>query len=142
MADKYLLQLTGTQVDSRLESPKPVSQGGTGQSSRYNTVTVTNDTSVASDHAITVRYYPYLGMCFVRGYVKISGQDVAANTAVTVCTVPEGYRPGSITALALSILGTGNARVMSNGNIAVSPQNALSASSNYVVYFSGWWIVA
>jgi len=140
MADKYLLQLTGTQVDSRLESPKPVSQGGTGQSIRYNTVTVAYDTSVASDHAVTVRYYPYLGMCFIRGYLKLGNAALAANTAATVATIPEGYRPGSHTALSVSILGGGNCRVHSDGTVKLSRYAATTAGADLDVYFSGWWM--
>lgn len=145
MADKYLLQCTGPQVDSRLEVPKPVSQGGTGQTSRYTSAAVTNDTSVVSGHAITVRHYPQLGMCFVRGYAKLSGTAVEANTWFPIATVSGDAVPATdnITALSANIYGGGDVQITGAGQIRCRVGTAWSANGGTRdIYFSGWWQAA
>ena len=128
--------------DLELDAPLGVSSGGTGQSVRRASVTVTPDAATASDHAVTVRHFPYLGGCFVRGYVKFDHVAVAAGTWVTVATVPEGYRPAATTALSVSVYGGGSALVTAAGELRVRPLAALSGTGNYDVYFSGWWETA
>jgi hypothetical protein len=141
MADKYLLQYTGNQVNTRLERPVPVSDGGTGQTGDYSTPTVTNDTTKASGHSIAVRYYPFLKMCFVRGYVAFTNVAVDANTWVTVATVPEAQKPSSSypTPFATNVVPSGMTRINADGEIQVRFDAAVSATASRYVYFSGWW---
>ena len=145
MADKYLLQCTGPQVDSRLEVPKPVSQGGTGQTLNYSSIAVTNDTtSGATDHAIAVRYYPYLAACFCRGYIKLTGMTITANTWVTVATVGETGHPSAnyATPFAVNTTVGGEARITSSGEMQVRFYSDVPSTATRHVYFSGWWQAA
>ena len=141
MADKYLLQYTGSQVDSRLEVPKPVSQGGTGQSSVTVQEDVTLDTSTASDHSITVKRFPYLGMCFIRASFKVTGTAVAANTYFNVATVDSSIAPLSNTALSVAAANGGSAMMSTNGELRVSFETAQTETQARNVYVSGWWMV-
>lgn len=142
MADKYVLGYTGSQVDSRLARPVSVAQGGTGQTSRYSAATVTNDTSVVSGHAITIRHYPQLGMCFVRGYVRLSGTAVSANTWFPIATVTGDVVPSTenTTALSVNTYGGGDAQITGDGQIRCRVNTAWSGTSGTRdIYFSGWW---
>lgn len=128
-----------------LPSPLSIGNGGTGQSVRYSAVTVTNDTSVATGHNITVRHFPYIGACFVRGMVRVTGVTVAANTWIDVATVPEEFRPAYTTSLAASKGEASGATAQirnSSGLIRVASATALSSASEYYIYFSGWWLTA
>lgn len=145
MAVKYLLQCTGPQVDSRLEVPKPVAQGGTGQTSRYTSAAVTNDTSVVSGHAITVRHYPQLGLCFCRGYVKLSGTAMEANIWFPIATATGNAVPATdyATALSVNVYGGGDVQITGAGLIRCRIAAAYSpSSSSRDIYFSGWWQTA
>ncbi len=126
----------------KLTTPLEVASGGTGQTEARSTVTVTPDTSVASAHAVTVRRFGYLGMCFVRGYVRFDHVAVGANTWVTVATVPSDAAPAAVTALAASVYNGGSALVNSAGELRLRPTAALSSDSYYDIYFSGWWTTA
>lgn len=138
----YKLAYTGSEVDQHLAWPAPIAGGGTGDSVRRTSVTVGYDTSVASNHSFTVYYYPYLKMCFVRGYAKIDNKSSPARQAITIATIPEGYRPTYTAALALSIYGTGSAKLSSAGSIIVAPEIELKSTTYYDVYVSGWWLVS
>lgn len=144
MAD-YVLAYSGEQVNDRLVRPLPISQGGTGQTSRYTSATVTNDTSVVSGHAITVRHYPQLGMCFVRGYAKLSGTAVEANTWFPIATATGDAVPATdyATALAVNVYGGGDVQITGAGLIRCRVSTAYSStSSSRDIYFSGWWQTA
>ena len=126
--------------------PVPVNQGGTGQTAVSRAVTVTNDTSVFSNHSVTVRHFPYLGMCFVRGYARLDHKNVAAGEYVTIAKVPSSYAPGSITALIVSGMGDPRARITSTsmesvGSLQVAFSEERTSGYLYDVYFSGWWMV-
>lgn len=127
---------------SNLSGPVSVSQGGTGQTSSYTTATVTPDTtSGASDHAINVRNYPYLAACFCRGYVKLSGVAITANTWVTVATVGAAAQPSASypTPLAANTTVGGEARITASGEMQVRFYSDVPATATRHVYFSGWW---
>ena len=144
MAEKYNLQLTGAQVDSRLVRPVSISQGGTGQPSAYSAVTVTPDaTSGATDHSINARLYPYLSACWCRGYVKLTGVAIAANTWVTVATVDTSAQPSAAYATPFAVNSTvgGEARISASGEIQVRLYSDMAATAIRYVYFAGWWTV-
>jgi hypothetical protein len=110
-------------------------------------VTVTYDTTTFSGHSISVRYFPQLGMCFVRGYAALDHKALSAGSYITVATIPADYRPASITALAASGLGLPNVRLTSKtsttpGAFQVLYGSAMSANYSYDIYFSGWWAVS
>lgn len=146
MAD-FSLSYTGTEINARLDRPVPVSGGGTGETSVYDSVTVTADTTTASGHNITARRFPYLKMCFVRGVVTFDHVAVEANTWVrvgSVPTTPTDYSPRYTTALAATkaTASGATARITSDGYIEVASPTAFYASYTYYIYFSGWWINA
>lgn len=142
--ESYKLIYTGEQVDNRLGRPVPINQGGTGQTSVRQIVETTPDTSVFSSHSLSVRYIPYLNMCFVRGYAQINHKDVSANTYVNIASVPLDYAPLSNTAISAAGLGNPCARITSQtsnqpGTFQVIFNEARSSDYVYDVYFSGWW---
>ena len=49
----------------------PVAKGGTGQTSRYTTVSITHQNAKTSSNT-SYRYFPYLGMCWIRAYVVLN----------------------------------------------------------------------
>ena len=141
----YSLAFTGSQVDARLERPVGVTGGGTGQTTRYTNVTAALDTSVATGHNITVRHFPYLNMCFVRGTVVLDHVAVSAGAWVPVATIPDGYLPLYRTSLSAA-MGTGSrpvsARINNDGVIEICLADDISSSYSYYAYFSGWWLVS
>lgn len=145
MADPYILQYSGSEVDARLDRPVATDAGGTGQTSVYSSASalVTYDTTKASNHSIYVRYYPYLKMVFVRGYVRFNGATLAENTWATVATVANDISPSSdyptpFSAFTYSSNDVG-ARITSQGEMQIRFPEELTVSSNRYVYFSGWW---
>ncbi len=148
MPDPYVLAHTGAQLDDSVNRPIPITGGGTGQTARYNTITVTNDTTTVSDHNIAARYFPYLRMCFIRARVKFDNAAVEANTWVPIGSVPADYSPVYTTALTVSLQGTAGvmkpaqAHIKNDGIIEVGAADALLASSDYYAYISGWWLLA
>lgn len=130
--------------DLKLDNPLEVASGGTGQTTVRQIVAVTADTAVFSSHSVTVRYFPYLGMCFVRGYAQLDHRDVAANTYMNIATVPPEYAPLSYTALSAAGLGGPVARLTSQssgqpGTFQIAFREARTSGYLYDVYFSGWW---
>lgn len=128
--------------DLRLSSPLGIASGGTGEGARYEAVTFAADTSTASGHSVTVRRYPYLEMCFVRGSVTFDHVAVSENSWVRIGAVPAGMAPLYTTALtATKATPSGaTARITNDGYIEVATPTAFSASYTYTVYFSGWWL--
>ncbi len=130
--------------DLKLTTPLEVASGGTGQTTAYTSVTVTPDTtSGASDHAIGVRLYPYLAACWCRGYVKISGVAIAANTWITVATVGAAAQPSASYPTPLAVNNTvgGEARVTASGELQVRFYSEVPATATRYMYFAGWWTV-
>lgn len=147
--NEYVLNLTGSQIDDRLEVPLSISEGGTGNIVRRESVTVTPDTSKASGHNISVFYFPYLRMCFARGYCQLpSGTEMTANTFYSVCSIDYNYAPTYVTILSASTSNGARCRIIKDSEhstctIDISPYNNVSigSSSTGHVYFSGWWLV-
>ena len=136
MAD-YTLQYTASEIDNRLGRPLPVTQGGTGQTASNTNVSVTYNTTVASSHSMTVRRFPYFGMCFLRGSFVVTGQAVEANTWIEVASVPNA--PNYTTALSISAINGGAAVIDNNGKIKVLFDTAQTSGQTRNVYVSGWW---
>lgn len=92
-------------------------------------------------------YYPALGMCFLRLYV--TGTAIAANTEVTVCTIPEAYRPTSLAALAVAHLQDYTAQhqayLLSSSNAnhpgAVRFISSVAKEAADDIYITGWWYI-
>ena len=139
MAD-YTLQYTAAEIDNRLGRPVPVNQGGTGQTQKYTSVPVTNITSTATNHSVYVRYSAYLGACFIRFYAQITNTAVPKYTWIDVCSVPSEYRPSSTWALAASMYGGADARILSSGVVQVKSNIDIPANDSYDIYISGVWV--
>ena len=139
MSDNYLLPYTGEQVEDRLESPLPVALGGTGQSAAYQNVALTPDTAKADGHILTCRYYPYLGICLMRGYCKLTEAVTADGTFFNAATIPSGYRPAQSTAITVGVIGGGSGLVRGDGTINLRTFTNRAANTN--IDFSGWWFV-
>lgn len=121
----------------------PISKGGTGQTSRYINVSVTHQNAKTSSNT-SCRYFPYLGMCWIRAYVVLN-VALTAGTALTVIEVDGDYRPSSITALAthnnsanLSAYIRKNQTTETDpATIKIKSDTDLSAGAG--IYISGWW---
>ena len=144
MPDPYVLAHTGAQLDESCNRPVGITGGGTGQTTRYTNITVTNDTTTVTGHNILARVYPYLNMAFVRATAKFDHVAVAAYTWVPIASVPAESSPVYTTALAAYIGGAKpiSARIKNDGTIEVAAADALNATSEYYVYVSGWWLLA
>lgn len=131
--------------DLELARPLPVAQGGTGRSARYSTVTAAADTSTVTGHVMAVRHYPQLGLCFCRGYVKLSATAAAANTWFGVATVSGAAVPATdyATPLAVNVYGGGEMQITGAGQIRCRVSTAWPAGGGTKdIYFSGWWETA
>lgn len=134
----YLLPYTGKQVEDRLESPLPVALGGTGQTTAYQNVALTPDTATAEIREYKCRYYPYLGIVFLRGWCMMTSAS-AAGTWFNVATIPADYRPASNAAFTVSVPGGGSGLAETGGNIRMRTYTARAVDTS--IDFSGWWYV-
>lgn len=141
MADPYTLAHTGAQLDESVNRPIGITGGGTGQSTRYTNITVTNDTTTVTAHNILARAFMYLNMGFLRATVKFDHVAVEANTWVPIASIPAEYAPLYTTALTAAIGGVKpvQARIKNDGVIEVGTTDALNNTSDYYAYVSGWW---
>lgn len=122
-----------------------VGKGGTGSDIRNAAVTVTH-INVASNSSSTCTYFPYLKMCFLRAYIKLSG-DLAAGDVLDIIQIDSNYRPSSITALAA---WGGDAMVAANVHkgsadtdpavVSIRSEEALTSATT--IYVSGWFAAA
>ena len=104
----------------------------------YETVPLTVVSERLTDLNYTARYYPMLGMCFVRIYGKINAD---LNTGYDYDLLNISSRVPSYGA-ALSVKCGKNAMAIaqSNGAISLRPMGEnIAASSGWVVYISGFW---
>ena len=148
MADNYTLAKTGEQIDERITDPLPVSLGGTGQTAYAQNVSgVVYDTTTFSNHGVTVVYFPYLRMCYVRGYVALDHVSLEENTMVTAVTIPENYRPNANVGLSVCARNGPRAILHSKnsadypGQIRIGFDDSMASTGLYDIFFSGWWIV-
>lgn len=104
----------------------------------YETVSLTVVSDRLTDLSYTARYYPILGMCFVRIYGKINAD---LNTGYDYDLLNVGSRaPSYVTALAAKCGKDVMASVKSNGVINLRPIGEnIAASAGWVVYIAGFW---
>lgn len=103
----------------------------------YEAVPLTVVSGRLTDLSYTARYYPMLGMCFVRIYGKIAA---AMNQGYDYDLLNIGARtPAFITALAVKSGKKIHAAAKSNGVIALRPHD--DGINGYDIYISGWWLV-
>ena len=120
----------------------PVTQGGTGCDVRNTAVTLTH-TNVASNSSSSCTYFPYLKMCFLRAYIKLSG-DLAIGNVLDIIEIDSQYRPSSVTALAA---WCGDAMLAANVHkgssetdpavVSIRSEEKLTSAST--LYISGWF---
>lgn len=122
----------------------PVAKGGTGQTLRYTTVSITHQNAKTSSNT-SCRYFPYLGMCWIRAYVVLN-VALTSGTALTVIEVDGEYRPSSITALAThnnsanlsAYIRKNQTNEIDPATIKIKSDTDLAAGS--AIYISGWWM--
>lgn len=104
----------------------------------YEAVPLTVVSDRLTDLSYTARYYPMLGMCFVRIYGKINAD---LNTGYDYNLLNIGSRaPAYYTALAVKCGKDVMAIAQSGGVISLRPMGEnIAASSGWVVYISGYW---
>lgn len=104
----------------------------------YEAVPLTVVSERLTDLNYTARYYPMLGMCFVRIYGKINAD---LNTGYDYDLISVGSRvPSYGAALAVKCGKDCMAIAQSNGVISLRPMGEnIAASSGWVVYISGFW---
>ena len=104
----------------------------------YETLPLTVVSGRLTDLNYTARYYPMLGMCFVRIYGKINAD---LNTGYDYDLISVGsHAPNYVTALATKCGKDCMACIKSSGNIALRPMGEnIAASSGWAVYISGFW---
>ena len=104
----------------------------------YETVPLTVVSDRLKDLSYTARYYPMLGMCFVRIYGKINADLYAADN-YNLLNI--GSRlPAYYTALAVNCGKNAMAVAESNGVISLRPIGEnISASSGWDLYIAGFW---
>ena len=104
----------------------------------YETVSLTVVSDRLTDLSYTARYYPMLGMCFVRIYGIINA-DLYAGDNYNLLNI--GSRlPAYYTALAVNCGKNATAIAQSSGVISLRPIGEnISASSGWAVYIAGFW---
>ena len=104
----------------------------------YETVTMTVVSDRLKDLSYTARYYPMLGMCFVRIYGKINAD---LNTGYDYDLLNVGsHVPNYVTALSIKCGKNVMASAKSNGVINIRPIGEnIAASSGWAVYIAGFW---
>ena len=104
----------------------------------YETVPLTVVSDRLKDLSYTARYYPMLGMCFVRIYGIINA-DLYAGDNYNLLNI--GSRlPAYYTALAVKCGKNAMAIAESSGVISLRPIGEnISASAGWAVYIAGYW---
>lgn len=104
----------------------------------YETVPLTVVSDRLKDLSYTARYYPMLGMCFVRIYGIINA-DLYAGDNYNLLNI--GSRlPAYYTALAVNCGKNATAIAESSGVISLRPIGEnISASAGWAVYIAGFW---
>ena len=121
-----------------LSSALTVANGGTGQTSATTTVTYTANTTNATGTTYTCKYIPYIGMTFIRIYIK-SAVAMNAGTNYEIGTIASGYRPASTTALALYSSKDATSSINSSGVVRVRPLESISSGTEILI--AGFWFV-
>ena len=104
----------------------------------YETVPLTVVSDRLKDLSYTARYYPMLGMCFVRIYGMINA-DLYAGDNYNLLNIG-GRLPAYNAALAVRCGKNATAIAESSGVISLLPIGEnISASSGWAVYISGFW---
>ena len=104
----------------------------------YETVTMTVVSDRLKDLSYTARYYPMLGMCFVRIYGMINA-DLSAGYDYDLLNIG-GRLPAYNAALAVKCGKNAMAAAYASGAISLRPIGEnISASSGWAVYISGFW---
>lgn len=107
----------------------------------YETGTISYSTTYASGHDLTVRKYLMLGMCYVEGTFTVD-KAVSAGTAVTIATLPTGYRPTRTVPLAVSMgSGVGAVHLTSGGAVRFLRTTAVSSGDSISVRVAGWFML-
>ena len=104
----------------------------------YETVPLTVVSDRLTDLSYTARYYPMLGMCFVRIYGMINA-DLYAGDNYNLLDI--GSRaPAYYTALAVRCAKNATAIAESSGVISIRPIGEnISASAGWDVFIAGYW---
>ena len=104
----------------------------------YETVTMTVVSDRLKDLSYTARYYPMLGMCFVRIYGMINS-DLSEGYDYDLLNIG-GRLPAYNAALAVKCGKNATAAAYASGAISLRPIGEnISASSGWAVYISGFW---
>ena len=104
----------------------------------YETVTMTVVSDRLKDLSYTARYYPMLGMCFVRIYGMINA-DLSAGYDYDLLNIG-GRLPAYNAALAVKCGKNAMAAAYASGAISLRPIGEnISASSGWAVYIAGFW---
>ena len=121
-----------------------VDKGGTNCDVRNASVTIAHK-NVDAASSSTCTYYPYLKMCFLRAYIKLSS-ELATGTTLDIMDIT-GYAPSSVTVLSTwcdnAMLAANVHKNSSNTNnaiLSIRSQDALSSGSQ--IYISGWFIAS
>ena len=119
-----------------LYAPNGVKINGLSLSPESVTLTAVSDR--LTDLSYTARYYPMLGMCFVRIYGKINAD---LNTGYDYDLISVGsHAPNYVTALAIKCGKDVMASVKPNGVINLRPIGEnIAASAGWAVYIAGFW---
>ena len=104
----------------------------------YETVPLTVVSGRLTDLNYTARYYPMLGMCFVRIYGMINA-DLSAGYDYDLLNIG-GRLPAYNAALAVKCGKNAMAAAYASGVISLRPiGEKISASSGWAVYIAGFW---
>ena len=104
----------------------------------YETVPLTVVSDRLKDLSYTARYYPMLGMCFVRIYGMINA-DLNAGYDYDLLNIG-GKLPAYNAALAVKCGKNAMAAAYASGAISLRPIGEnISASSGWAVYIAGFW---
>lgn len=99
-----------------------------------------NSSNVPSGSSVTCTYIPALSRCFFRGYLaERSSRTFSSGTSYTLWTIPEGYRPS--TRHALAITNASSTRVdafVTSSGIQITPRGDTINRTN-LIYITGWW---
>lgn len=101
----------------------------------------TADTTAASNHSVTVRYFPAFGLVILHLYVKLGDRALNANTGYNIGIINEAYRPTQQEALSIYCGKIGNATIQTGGAIRIVLANAVNAGTNCGTYITGFWFV-
>lgn len=106
----------------------------------YETVSLTVVSDRLKDLSYTARYYPMLGMCFVRIYGMINA-DLNAGYDYDLLNIG-GRLPAYNAALAVKCGKNAMAAAYASGAISLRPIGEnITASAGWAVYISGFWFV-